>query len=171
MKKQNSILICLCLLAVFSLVAAIYSYIDYKSVTSSISTPKGTVVELSEDEHTHGIVVFVEEELDTLMLGKWQHASDTTWYRIFTTEPAGDDFYWGREWNEAEDIYEEDLTPYGNGWFKWKKTNKDVIEWHVADNNAASIPFEYKMLDLNAEAMYFKEKRDGDKQLFRKCVW
>lgn len=168
MKKQNSILICLCLLAVFSLVAAIYSYIHYKSVTSSISTPKGTVVELSEDEHTHGIVVFVEEELDTLMLGKWQHASDTTWYRIFTTEPAGDDFYWGREWNEAEDIYEEDLTPYGNGWFKWKKEGDELLEVHMTDNRGAAVPREYQMLKLDGEVMNCRETLDREKHSFRK---
>ena len=123
------------------------------------------------DCQTSGKALAEETMVGELLIGRWQHVDESGWYRVYTSEPAGEGYCWGREWDTSEDIYEKDLRPYGNGWFKWKKTNKDVIEWHVADNNAASIPFEYKMLDLNAEEMYFKEKRDGDKQLFRRCVW
>ena len=103
------------------------------------------------------------------MLGKWQHSTDTLWFRVYTTEPAEDDFCWGREWNEAEDIHEEDLTPYGNGWFKWKKTDNEVIEWHCTDNNSAAIPYQYKILQLNETELYYKELRDAQKMRFRKC--
>ena len=84
-------------------------------------------------------------------------------------EPAGDDYYWGREWNTSDDIFEEDLTPYGNGWFKWKKTDNEVIEWHCTDNNSAAIPFQYKVLDLSDTELSYRENRDGHKQHFRKC--
>ena len=119
-------------------------------------------------EETHGMIKFVDLEFDDRMLGKWQHADQPTWFRVYTTEPADDGFCWGREWDTADDIFEEDLTPYGNGWFMWKKDGDYVIELHMTDNRGATIPFEYKMLKLNAEEMNFKEVQDSQCHLFRK---
>lgn len=119
-------------------------------------------------EETHGMIKFVDLEFDDRMLGKWQHADQPTWFRVYTTEPADDGFCWGREWDTADDIFEEDLTPYGNGWFMWKKDGDYVIELHMTDNRGATIPFEYKMLKLNAEEMNFKEVQDSQRHLFRK---
>ena len=48
------------------------------------------IEELSEE--TNGLIMFEDLALDTMMLGKWQHATDTGWYRVYTMEPAGDDF-------------------------------------------------------------------------------
>ena len=40
-------------------------------------------VDVEDDtEPTHGLVMFEELELDTLMLGRWQHTVDTGWYRV-----------------------------------------------------------------------------------------
>lgn len=117
---------------------------------------------------THGLVMFEEIELDTLMLGRWQHTVDTGWYRVYTTEPAGDDYYWGREWNTTEDIFEEDLQPYGNGWFKWKKEGNELLEVHMTDNRGAAVPREYQMLKLDGEVMNCRETLDREKHSFRK---
>lgn len=166
MKKKTGILICLCIVLVVALAGGIYYYVAHHSSSTAV---EGGMVELDEEQHTHGVVFFMDMDIDTLMLGKWQHQTDTTWYRVYTSEPAGEDFYWGREWNESEDIFEEDLMPYGNGWFKWKKTDKEVIEWHMTDNSSATIPFEYKILDLDNMEMRYREKNDGAKQKFSKC--
>ena len=120
-------------------------------------------------EETHGMMVFEYLSIDTLMLGKWQHTLDIGWYRVYTMEPAGNDYYWGREWNTSDDIFEEDLTPYGNGWFKWKKDGNNVVEMHMTDNQIASIPYEYKVLRLSNNEMRYKETADADKQQFNKC--
>lgn len=125
------------------------------------------IEELSEE--TNGLIMFEDLALDTMMLGKWQHATDTGWYRVYTMEPAGDDFYWGREWNTEDDIFEEDLTPYGNGWFKWKKEGDNVIEIHMTDNQIASVPHEYTVIRLSNLEMRYKETADADKQQFNKC--
>lgn len=117
---------------------------------------------------THGLVMFEEIELDTLMLGRWQHTVDTGWYRVYTTEPAGEDYYWGREWNTTEDIFEEDLQPYGNGWFKWKKEGDELLEVHMTDNRGAAVPREYQMLKLDGEVMNCRETLDREKHSFRK---
>ena len=121
------------------------------------------------EQQTNGLVMFEDLMLDTMMLGKWQHATDTGWYRVYTMEPAGDDFYWGREWNTEDDIFEEDLTPYGNGWFKWKKEGDNVIEIHMTDNQMASVPHEYTVLRLSNLEMKYKETAEADKQQFNKC--
>lgn len=148
---------------------AITLYLLYHFQDDSSIPMEGMVDELSDDTHTHGAVMFIESDIDVLMLGTWQHTADTNWYRVYTTEPAGDDFCWGREWNEGEDIFEEDLQPYGNGWFKWKKTDKEVLEWHMTDNNSASIPFEYKVLTLDEEQMCLYRKEYREKHSFRRC--
>ena len=122
-------------------------------------------------EPTHGLIMFEDIVLDTLMLGKWRHTADTGWYRVYTTEPAGDDYYWGREWNTSDDIFEEDLLPYGNGWFKWKKENDELLELHMTDNRGAAVPREYKMLKLNSNTMNYRETIDHEKHSFRKCEW
>ena len=153
-------------LAVSILVAVSAAYLVYRHHQSQPT--KGAIEELSSEQQTHGIVFF-EPEVDEMMLGKWQNTTDTSWFRVYTTEPADEDFCWGREWNEGEDIYEEDLMPYGNGWFKWKKTDNDVIEWHATDNHGAFIPYEYKVLQLSETELNFKEVRDAQKQRFRKC--
>ena len=126
------------------------------------------IVEITEQ--TNGLVMFEDLALDTMMLGKWQHAIDTGWYRVYTMEPAGDDYYWGREWNTSDDILEEDLTPYGNGWFKWKKDGDNVVELHRTENQIVSVPYEYKMLRLSNQEMRYKETADAEKQQFNKCL-
>ena len=119
-------------------------------------------------EETHGMIKFVDIEFDDRMLGKWQNVQHPTWFRVYTTEPADEGFCWGREWDTADDIFEEDLTPYGNGWFMWKKEGDNVIELHMTDNRGATIPFEYKMLNLNEQQMNYKEKQDAERHQFRK---
>ena len=126
------------------------------------------IVEITEQ--ANGLVMFEDLALDTMMLGKWQHAIDTGWYRVYTMEPAGDDYYWGREWNTSDDILEEDLTPYGNGWFKWKKDGDNVVELHMTENQIVSVPYEYKMLRLSNQEMRYKETADAKKQQFNKCL-
>ena len=126
------------------------------------------IVEITEQ--TNGLVMFEDLALDTMMLGKWQHAIDTGWYRVYTMEPAGDDYYCGREWNTSDDILEEDLTPYGNGWFKWKKDGDNVVELHMTENQIVSVPYEYKMLRLSNQEMRYKETADAEKQQFNKCL-
>lgn len=120
-------------------------------------------------EETHGVIKFQDLEFDNRMLGKWQHATNSTWFRVYTTEPADDGFYWGREWDTADDIFEEDLTPYGNGWFMWRKDGDYVIELHMTDNHGAAIPFEYKVTKINDREMNFKETKDTERHQFFKC--
>ena len=159
---MKKVWIILLILVATALVAfAVYKYFNQANSV--------TLIKVEEDiEETNGLMYLEDLDLDTMMLGKWQHVSDTGWYRTYTMEPAGDGYYWGREWNTTEDITEEDLIPYGNGWFKWKKEGNEVIEIHMTDNHIAAIPHEYKMLKLSNQEMRYKEAADADRQQFNK---
>ena len=110
-------------------------------------------------EETHGMMVFEYLSIDTLMLGKWQHTLDIGWYRVYTMEPAGNEYYWGREWNTSEDIFEEDLMPYGNGWFKYKlDTPNKLTEIHLMDNGGAELPKIYDVLKLTESELQYKDQ-------------
>ena len=58
--------------------------------------------------------------------------------------------------------------PYGNGWFKWKKVDKAVVELQMTEINSTIIPYEYKVLKLDIEQLQFKENVSSKKQHFRK---
>lgn len=164
--KKRIVIVILVLLALALLLLG-WLIIHKHRAADTVVEMESVQVEVPAEE-THGMIKFVDLEFDDRMLGKWQHADQPTWFRVYTTEPADDGFCWGREWDTADDIFEEDLTPYGNGWFMWKKDGDYVIELHMTDNRGATIPFEYKMLKLNAEEMNFKEVQDSQRHLFRK---
>lgn len=154
--KIQVCILCCCLLLAFAIGVYVIMHLD--SMSTAVCVP-------DDGFHTDETMFFVA---DTLLLGKWQHSVDTTWYRIYTLEPAGDGYCWGREWNTSEDIYEEDLLPYGNGWFKWKKEEQAVIEFQMTDIQGAVIPYEYKVLKLDVDQLHYKENFSSKQHLFRK---
>ena len=104
--------------------------------------------------------------------GLWQETNTQHFVR-FTTELSDETNYlYGREWDEAEDIFEEDLLPYGNGWFKyWFETNGKLTEIHLMDNGGAEIPKVYvvsKLTDTDLE--YYEKERTSNKFKFQKVV-
>ena len=99
--------------------------------------------------------------------------NNTQHYVRFTTEQSNETGYLsGREWDEADDIYEEDLQPQGNGWFKYKfESNGGLHELHLMDNGGAEIPKEYivsKLTDTDLE--YYEKDYKSIKYRFSKVV-
>lgn len=86
--------------------------------------------------------------------------NNTQHYVRFTTEQSNETGYlYGREWDEADDIYEEDLQPQGNGWFKYKfESNGGLHELHLMDNGGAEIPKEYIVSKLTSTDLEYYEK-------------
>lgn len=98
------------------------------------------------------------QEADLLFL--WKNAGQEAFVR-FTTEaadPTGE-YKYGREWNEDEGIFESDLKPYGNGWFKYKLVQNDLKEIHLMDNSSAEIPKVYIVLQLTEDVLKYKDDR------------
>lgn len=104
--------------------------------------------------------------------GLWQE-DNTQHYVRFTTEQSDEPNYlWGREWNEAQDVYEEDLIPYGNGWFKyWLEQTGKLTEIHMMDNGGAEIPKEYILTTLTSTKMaYYEKDQKSNKFSFTKMI-
>jgi len=107
-----------------------------------------------------------EVEFDeTNLLGLWAKTStnsitDTVPVEFvrFTNEmDENDEYKYGREWNESEDVYEEDLKPYGNGWFKYKLVQRKLTVIHLMDNNGANIPQVYNIIKLTPTELQYKD--------------
>lgn len=134
--------------------------------------------EMKQDNNlmTNELVYFEGEEEqdgltdeDEMLLGKWQSLENEQWYRVYTDEEAKDGYYWGYEWDESEDVMEEDLNKYGNGWFMWKKRGSKVLELATADNEGQLIPRPYTITKLFYTEMTYKEANSGKKRNFQKA--
>ena len=104
--------------------------------------------------------------------GLWCESNSQHYVR-FTTEKSDEQAYlYGREWDEAEDVTEEDLTPYGNGWFKYKfETNGNLTEIHLMDNGGAEIPKVYIVTVLtDTQLSYYEKEQKSNKFTFSKQV-
>ena len=108
--------------------------------------------------------VFNEEDL----LGLWAKTnasySDSVpvvFVRFTDEMDSTGEYKYGREWDESEDIYEEDLKPYGNGWFKYKLDIKnDLTEIHLMDNGGADVPKIYRVVKLTEYELQYKDQYD-----------
>ena len=102
--------------------------------------------------------------------GLW--LEDGTQHYVRFTETAADEanYFWGCEWNEADDVHESDLEFHGNGWFKYKLDANNLLEVHRMDNAWADIPKQYTMTLLSSSKMtyhpkdYKNEKKNFTKQ-------
>jgi len=105
--------------------------------------------------------------------GYWQE-KNTEHYVRFTTEKSNQaNYLYGYEWDEAEDTYESDLVPHGNGWFKyWFETaNGGLHELHLMDNDGSEIPKEYVVTKLTSTDLeYYEKERKSNKFYFSKVV-
>ena len=96
---------------------------------------------------------FAERDL----LGLWQEDGTEAFVRFTTEQDETGEYKYGREWDESEDIFESDLLPYGNGWFKYKLVQSDLTEIHLMDNGSADIPKIYQVVKLNAGELQYKD--------------
>ena len=108
---------------------------------------------------------FAERDL----LGLWQEDGTEAFVRFTTEQDETGEYKYGREWDESEDIFESDLLPYGNGWFKYKLVQSDLTEIHLMDNGGADIPKIYQVVKLNAGELQYKDAQ-GKTYHFSKVV-
>ena len=108
---------------------------------------------------------FIENDL----LGLWQEDGTEAFVRFTSEKDDTGEYKYGREWDESEDIFESDLLPYGNGWFKYKLVQSDLTEIHLMDNGSADIPKIYQVVKLNAGELQYKDAQ-GKTYHFSKVV-
>lgn len=133
MKKANLItVICLVSLLVAG-AAAVYVVHSRSTEEKEIEAPKEkTNMHLSFEDNI--------PPADPALVGKWQNTINPQWYKVYYDDYDDEGYYWGKEWNEADDVQEEDLNYHGNGWFRWKKDGKQLIEMHTMDVQDVPIP-------------------------------
>ena len=108
---------------------------------------------------------FVENDL----LGLWQETGTEAYVRFTSEKDNTGEYKYGREWDESEDIFESDLLPYGNGWFKYKLVQSDLTEIHLMDNGGAEVPKVYVVTKLTDTELQYKDNF-GTTHSFEKVV-
>lgn len=96
---------------------------------------------------------FAENDL----LGLWQETGTEAYVRFTSEQDEAGEYKYGREWDESEDIFESDLLPYGNGWFKYKLVQSDLTEIHLMDNGGAEVPKVYVVTKLTDTELQYKD--------------
>lgn len=159
--NKKAIIIIIAALAVIG--AAVAVYLRSQSDDEQVE-------ELGDEHQTAGVYDYAVEPADPYIVGLWQEAHNPQWYKAYYDDAAEDGYYWGKEWQENDDVFEEDLVYHGNGWFKWKREKNELIELHVMTVSKAVVPKRWnikikkcKMSDsraikLDADSIIFSEK-------------
>ena len=86
-----------------------------------------------DPNNTHTNIVFEDDTppADSTIVGKWNNTENRGWYKVYLDDYDEDGYYWGKEWDESEDVFEEDLPYHGNGWFRWRRDDKLMTEIHI----------------------------------------
>ena len=92
------------------------------------------------------------------LLGLWLEEGTEAFVRFTAEQDETSEYKYGRQWDESEDIFESDLKPYGNGWFKYKLVKSDLTEIHLMDNGGAEIPKVYVVVKLTDTELQYKNE-------------
>lgn len=136
MKKQTIIfLICIALVGA-AIGAAYYLSVREEPLTEQPQAGEEAQEGELENEHKTNSVIYFEGEVppaDALMVGRWKNMDNAGWHKVYYDDDDGEGHYWGKEWDETEDVLEEDLSFHGNGWFRWTKSNDTLYEFSTMD--------------------------------------
>lgn len=153
-RKETIIVLIVCLVATIS-AAAVGWYLWTKT-----QEPQQAAVS-TNDFPTDAGVVFEESApaADPLIVGKWQNTANPLWYKVYYDDFDEDEgAYWGKEWDEADDVQEEDLNYHGNGWFRWEKRGDTMIEYATMDARDVPIAKVYKVVRNDSETLSIIEQ-------------
>ena len=104
---------------------------------------------------------------DPMIVGRWQNRHNPQWYKVYYDDfDEKEQMFWGKEWNEAEDVMEYDLNYHGNGWFRWNKEGNILREYATMDNRDVPIHRAYKILLSTSDSLVCADN-DYKKIIFR----
>lgn len=105
--------------------------------TEGVTSPNDSVAVVDADtlHITHGAVYYDNQapHADPMIVGKWHLTDKPLCYKAYYDDYDGNGYFWGKEWDESEDVMEDDLDYHGNGWFRWKKQGKELQEYAVME--------------------------------------
>lgn len=123
--------------------------------------PSLSVVKLNEKDETNKVATAQPEQVaNPLLVQKWFVAQHPTSYKVYYDDPCDEaGYFWGKEWNEEENILEEDLDYHGNGWFQWCIKGKLLIEVHLGSYNNFLVPIVYEMTSLTKDRLSLSREK------------
>lgn len=136
--KRRTILIIACTVAVLVAAVSIISYIHTRPKQNKIAST-----------NSGGYAILDVPPADSLMVGKWRNAENPHWYKVYYDDYGDEGYFWGKEWDESEDVHEEDLNYHGNGWFLWKSEGKLLTELHSMDVQNVKVPKVWRVQHLS----------------------
>ncbi len=156
MSKKQSLILILVIVAIAAS-AGIACFFVSRPAESEPSAHVAT-----NDHATHGAVVFEEgiPSADPMIVGKWQNAANKGWHKVYYDDyDEEEQLYWGKEWDETEDVQEEDLDYHGNGWFRWEKKGKILREYATMSMRDVPILREYKVKVSACDSLIYYEPK------------
>ena len=136
-----------------------------KTIIKHLSILAVIIIAMTSCFNTSEEPTFVEADL----LGLWQEKGTEVYVRFTNEKDNTGEYKYGREWDESEDVFESDLLPYGNGWFKYKLVKSDLTEIHLMDNGGAELPKVYVVTKLTAGNLEYKDNF-GTTHVFEKVL-
>ena len=134
MKKPTLILFIVIAMVGAAIGAALY--LSGEKAPASRQTGEEAQGDEIENEHKTNSIIYFEGDVppaDPLMVGRWKNMDNAGWHKVYYDDDDGEGHYWGKEWDEADDVLEEDLSYHGNGWFRWIKSNDTLYEFSTMD--------------------------------------
>ncbi|MBR3646934.1 MAG: hypothetical protein IKN59_00900 [Paludibacteraceae bacterium] len=91
--------------------------------------------------------------------GTWVEETNPKCYWVYMLDKdESGDYYWGKTWDEADDVFEEDLDFHGNGWFKWKlASGNSLTQVHMLTISEAGVPKTYTVASCSSTTLVLKD--------------
>jgi len=103
-----------------------------------------------------GFAEFDIPHADSLIVGRWQNTDNPKWYKVYYDD-CDDDYrlFWGKEWDESDDVLESDLHFHGNGWFRWDKEEMVLHEYATMDSRDVPIHHSFVILVSSPDSLVY----------------
>ena len=140
MTRKHIILICSYIAVVTAAISAAVYYLQHHD--------KEEEVQITENDFTTNTRRTYEDEnpvADPALVGRWENADNPQWHKMYLDDYDDNGWFWGKEWDESQDVYEEDLVYHGNGWFRWHKEKGVLTEVSTMDMRDVAIPKQWNI--------------------------
>ena len=159
--SKRTIIILSSVLAAAAIAAAVVWYKSHQE-----AQPQENVV-LNEHPTDGAFYEYDTPSADSLIVGRWINTANPQWHKVYYDDYDEEaKMFWGKEWNEADDVQEEDLRYHGNGWFRWSKRGKELREFSTMDVKDMSIARIYILQRSSCDSLVYHE-RDYKRDIFR----
>ena len=151
------------MLALIAIVAAaigawyVWEWYEWKE-NSKIKKQSGII---TNDHPTQSVIYYTDStpHADSLLIGKWQNSDNPQWYKVYYDDYDEEErLFWGKEWDESENVAEEDLNYHGNGWFRWAKKGNTLYEYATMDVRDVPIAKVYTIVHSSSDSLVYNEQ-------------